>query len=172
MVAPSIFPMMLSCREKYQVAIERMIRRGMSRIKKSSLTEMPFLSVNPTNPNTSPVLVMFDPITLPSARSVVLQLIPSTHCRVLGSRNVAMILETHSGRDVPKATSVNPMIISEMPTRLAISAAPSMKKSEPLIRSANPMSTKPIEMRRGDIETPGRCDIGHLRLDRADRRAA
>jgi len=72
---------------------------------------------------------MFDPITFP-------MLIPPAPLVL------AKILTISSGMLVPKATIVKPIIISEIPNRLAIVVEPSTKISAPLISKINPMKNK------------------------------
>ena len=105
---------------------------------------MGFAMITPTNPKTIPMLAMLDPMTFPRARSVTEQTdsAADVHGSSSGSRKAAIKLDIHSGRDVPKATSVRPMSISEMPIRLAISEAESMNTSEPFTRMISP----PISM--------------------------
>ena len=103
---------------------------------------MGFAMITPTNPRTIPILAMLDPMTFPRARSVTVQLMSApaeTQGSSLGSLNDAMRLDIHSGRDVPKATSVRPMSISEIPILLAISDAESINISEPFTRMINPL---------------------------------
>jgi hypothetical protein len=54
----------------------------------------------------------------------------------------AVTLTTSSGRDVPKATIVRPMIRVETPNFLAIEEAPRTRMSAPHTRMRNPITTK------------------------------
>ena len=56
----------------------------------------------------------------------------------------AMKLTENSGKEVPKATNVNPITILEMPNLVAMDVAPSIVKFAPLIKNINPTSNNAI----------------------------
>ncbi len=67
-----------------------------------------------------------DPVTFPRAISLL-------------SFNAAVTLTASSGREVPRATIVSPITMDGIPSFLAISEAPSTKKSAPLTSRAKPI---------------------------------
>ena len=80
-------------------------------------------------PKMSRMLAMLLPTTLPRAMS----LLPLTP---------AEILTNSSGADVPKATTVSPTAVGDTCSPLASRAAPSTKRSAPLIRTTKPSNSK------------------------------
>ena len=76
-------------------------------------------------PVMSRVLKMFDPTTLPTARSAV-------------PFNADTRLTQNSGADVPTATMVRPMTICGMLMRSASATAPSVRRSAPQSTSTMP----------------------------------
>ena len=77
------------------------------------------------SPSTSSTLAMFDPTTLPTARSA-------------SSRSAAPRLTASSGALVPNATTVRPMTTGERPVRAASRAAPRTNASAPVTRATTP----------------------------------
>ena len=84
-------------------------------------------------PRINRTLKMFDPTTLPIARSGLPLKAEST-------------LTVSSGAEVPKATIVRPITKFEMRNRLATAAAPSVRALAPTRISTNPMTTKIIDI--------------------------
>ena len=80
-------------------------------------------------PNIKRILNMFDPITLPSAMSVL-------------SFNALVKDTTSSGADVPKATIVNPITMGAILNRAARLDAPSTRKSAPLTSIIKPIAKR------------------------------
>ncbi len=76
-------------------------------------------------PRIRSVLVIFEPIILPSAMPEL-------------PRRPAMVLITSSGMEVPKATTVKPITKEEMPNFLATEDDPSTSISAPLSKKINP----------------------------------
>ena len=81
------------------------------------------------NPKTMSRLKMLEPKTFPTA-------IP------LASLMAAVMLTAASGRDVPNATIVRPMIKDGILKYLAIAELPDTKKSAPLTRHTKPIRSK------------------------------
>jgi hypothetical protein len=75
-------------------------------------------------PSTRAMLVMFEPIALPTAVSVL-------------PLNDAVAETIISGAEEPIATIVKPIIIGEMPTFLASTDAPNTNLSAPQLRATN-----------------------------------
>jgi hypothetical protein len=86
-------------------------------------------------------------LVIPTISSMLLRLLPKTFAIASSDDHwsAALILTTNSGSEVPSATMVRPMTRSDMPNFLAISLAPSTKKSAPLTRNANHTTSKIIE---------------------------
>ena len=82
---------------------------------------------------------MLDPIILPKTISWVIT--PSAPS--LGT-DPEMMLTTSSGAEVPMATTVRPMAISDTLNLFAKELAPFTKKSAPFIKSTNPTTTSII----------------------------
>ena len=82
-------------------------------------------------PRTSRTLAMFEPTTLPTARSG----LPSC---------TAWKVTASSGADVAKATTVRPTTRGDIPTAAAIPLAPRTRSSPPATRVTNPASSNPM----------------------------
>ena len=100
-------------------------------------------------PSIRNMLNMLDPMMFPKTISWVIR--PSAPS--LGT-DPEMILTTSSGADVPIATTVRPMAISDTLNLLAKELAPLTRKSAPLIRSTNPTITS-IILINTDKAVPG-----------------
>ena len=95
-------------------------------ISRQTVSEVTFKGlIMAAMPRIRKILAILLPRTLPIARSVV-------------PRPEAMILTTSSGMEVPKATTVRPMVKSEIRMRRAKAADPSTRRSAPLISSTKP----------------------------------
>lgn len=81
--------------------------------------------ITAVTPRINTILKIFDPIIFPSA-------IPCIPARA------ATIVETISGSDVPIATIVSPIIVSESPMYPAITTADSTTRTPPAISSISP----------------------------------
>ena len=91
-------------------------------------------------PTTTIRLKILEPTTLLTASSLLLT-------------SDAVTLTAVSGRDVPIATMVRPMMIGGTFSRFAILELPSTKKSAPFIRKAKPITRKTNTRIRGELFT-------------------
>ena len=87
--------------------------------------------IKPAIPSTIRILKILLPMMLPKAIS---------SCPVI----VEKIFTINSGADVPKATIVNPIAISDMENLFAKEEAPSTKRSAPLTRIIKPKTNNKI----------------------------
>ena len=78
-------------------------------------------------PSISSIFAILEPMILPSARP----LLPL---------KLALRLTANSGAEVPKLTTVSPMIMSESPVRFAKAAEAPTNISAPLINNTNPIA--------------------------------
>ena len=78
---------------------------------------------------------------IPRITKILIILLPRTLPRAIWvfPWMLAKIFTISSGAEVPKATTVNPIIKSETLSFFAIAEAPSTRKSAPLIRKINPI---------------------------------
>ena len=84
----------------------------------------------------SPKIIRIFRILLPTMFPMVISAFPLT---------AAVMLTAASGALVPMATMVSPMTSCDMPSRPAISEAPSTKRSAPFTRSTNPRTNNNSE---------------------------
>ncbi len=90
-------------------------------------------TTNAVMPSTRPILVILEPIALPSP--------------IAGLPDQAAIPETSiSGAEVPKPTMVRPMMRGEIPRLRAVAEAPITKRSAPQINRAKPIMMAAIEV--------------------------
>ncbi len=98
---------------------------------------------------------MFDPTTLPIARSV-------------SPRHDAPTLTASSGALVPNATTVNPITTGERPVRAARRAAPRTSASAPITSAPMPTTKKTAVQ----IDMSRQSGGGQHEVKRASRRAS
>ena len=112
-----------------------MMESGMSLVMVSRCTIIGVITAQ--TPTTNIRLKIFEPTTLLTASSL------------LCARD-AVTLTAVSGRDVPIATIVSPMIMDGTFSLRAILELPSTKKSAPFIRNANPITRNTSTSTNGD----------------------
>ena len=101
-----------------------------SKIDKSAFFNGEIIAVIPKMPK---ILKILDPITLPRAMS--------SSCLI-----AATMLVASSGKLVPAATIVNPIIASGMLQSFAMKTAPARKAFAPVINPINPRTVKAIAL--------------------------
>jgi hypothetical protein len=114
-----------------RTATVAIIAKGIS--FKMVFRRMPIGVIAADMPKTNKIFKMFDPMTLPKTSPFDWSI-------------AALMLTASSGALVPKATKVKPITIVEILNRLAIEAAPSTKKSAPLMSNKKPIISKIISI--------------------------